>query len=116
MGIWQGFLPPALPPHPFNPQGELGQIMPGGWSGGAPCLHKLPRNVVGQAPGGPESGAVGTRPGRRRAALDRWHQPWGWMETGQGEGVGGCLGGRGAGQSGLVQGWGLSLGPGCSLE
>ena len=85
VGIRQGFLSPALPPSPHPPPGEVGRIMPGGWLGGTPCLHKLPRNVVGQAPGGPESGAVGTRPGRGRAALDRWHQPWGWMGTGQGE-------------------------------
>lgn len=116
VGIRQGFLSPALPPSPHPPPGEVGRIMPGGWLGGTPCLHKLPRNVVGQAPGGPESGAVGTRPGRGRAALDRWHQPWGWMGTGQGERVVGGPGGRGAGQSGLVQGWGLSLGPEFSLE
>lgn len=79
-------------------------------------MYKLPRNVVGQAPGGPESGAVGTRPGRGRAALDRWHQPWGWTGTGHGEVVVGGPVGRGAVQSGLVQGWGLSLGPRFSLE
>lgn len=67
-------------------------------------MHRPPRNVVGQALGAPESGAVGIRPGGGRAVLDRWHQPWGQMGAGPGEraGRGGPRGG-GTVFLGLVQ-------------
>lgn len=71
------WLPVAYPSHPPR---ELSQTVPmGGRWGSAPCLYRLPRNVVGQALGAPESGAVGTRPGGGKAALSRWHLPWWWM-------------------------------------
>ena len=53
VGIWQGFLSPALSPHPFNPQGELGQIMPWGLVGRCPMFAQAAPECGGTGPRGP---------------------------------------------------------------
>lgn len=71
-----GIQPSSLSHTPPSPQGTEPDHAHGGRWGSAPCLLRLPRNVVRQALGAPESGAVGTRPGGGRAPLSRWHLPW----------------------------------------
>lgn len=76
-------------PCPLPPPQELGWTVPVGprW-GGTPCLHRLPRNVVGQAPRALESGAVGTWPRGEGPASAGGTSPGGGRHRAGGVGLG----------------------------
>ena len=111
------FLVPCPVPTPLQPPGGTGPDNALGAGREVPHVYTSCPGMWWDRPPGALSQELWA-PGQEGEGLP-WTggtSPGGWMDTGQGEGVGECLGGRGTGQSGLVQGWGLSLGPGCSLE